>query len=283
MSPVAQVIPMLQSPDGSIPPSGLSLTWRAMSHRGLVRMRNEDKLYMDENSSSGKPRFIFAIADGLGGHRGGAVASDTAMKAVKDEFAKWRGGGPESFVDRTLRRANEDVFAVAQVTPAYFTMRTTLTVVVLEQDNMAVGHIGDCRLYRYRKGLLKQMTHDHSSVKELVRLRLISPEEAEGHPNRHQLTRALGADPFTRPDTFREKILLGDSFLLGSDGLWSEVTTQDIENTLSTDNLTEGFEELIGKVLDAGAHDNVSGTVFRIIGTGKTVSPGTFSKAFNRN
>ncbi|HXY74256.1 MAG TPA: protein phosphatase 2C domain-containing protein [Dehalococcoidales bacterium] len=269
MSPVAQVIPMLKSPDGAATPSGFSIEWRAMSYRGLVRMRNEDTLFIDENRDASSQRFILAIADGLGGHRGGAVASQTAMNAVKDEFHNWHGKGIESFVDRTLRHANEDVFAIAQVSPAYFNMRTTLTVVALEQDVLAVGHIGDCRLYRYRKGTVKQVTRDHSAVNDMARLHLISQKNADVHPNRHQLTRALGADPFTRPDTLREKIFTGDSYLLCSDGLWSEVTPADIKNGFTNDNMTTGFEELIGKVFDAGAHDNVSGILFRVQGNGK--------------
>jgi len=128
-----------------------------------------------------------------------------------------------------------------------------------------MGRRGDCRLYRYRKGMVKQMTRDHSTVSEMARLRLISAGDASRHPNRHQLTRALGADPFTRPDTFRDKTTPGDSYLICSDGLWSEVTPKDVEDGLSDNDITIGFEELIGKVLDAGAHDNVTGVLFRII------------------
>jgi len=272
---------MLKSPDGVAAPSGFGIEWRAMSHRGLVRMRNEDKLYIDENLDAVHPRHIFAIADGLGGHRGGAVASQTAMNAVRVEFGKWRGGALESFVDRTLRHANEDVFAVAQVTQAYFSMRTTLTIVALEGEQFAVGHIGDCRLYRFRKGILRVMTQDHSTVNELARLRLIPSERAEHHPNRHQLTRALGADPFTRPDTFRDKVMSGDIFLLCSDGLWSETTQSDVISNLSNTDLTAGFEELIGRVFDTGANDNVSGIVFRVNSVAK--NPTTNKHGFSKN
>jgi protein phosphatase len=209
-------------------------------------------------------RHLFAVADGLGGHRGGSIASEMAIDTVKNEFTKWNGKGMERFVIKAIQRANQEVFSTAQSHPELFNMQTTATVVALEKNSLAIGHVGDCRLYRVRNGRLSILTKDHSQAAELLRLHLISPEEATQHPGRHQLTRSVGSSPFLRVDLIKEKTNPGDSFILCSDGLWSEVSHDFIKDALSEQDIEKSLEELVEMVLKAGAPDNITAIVFRI-------------------
>ena len=193
--------------------------------RGLVRLHNEDAFCVLSKNNRG----LFAVADGLGGHRGGSIASGIAIDTIKDEFTKWNGKSGDRFVVKAIQSANQEVFSTAQSHPELFSMQTTATVVALEKDSIAIGHVGDCRLYRVRKGHVTILTKDHSQAAELLRLHLISPEEAPQHPGRHQLTRSVGSSLFSAIDLVKEKINPGDSYILCSDGLWSEVSNDVIK------------------------------------------------------
>lgn len=143
---------------------GVIVTWRAITHQGLTRSQNEDAHWVthvvesktDTESSS---RYIFAVADGLGGHRGGAIASRMALKAIKEEFHTWHGGEADRMISRAMQNANQNIFCVAQSDPELFQkMQTTLTIVALDNDSLVVGHVGDCRLYRMRDDRIDQLT-----------------------------------------------------------------------------------------------------------------------------
>jgi protein phosphatase len=167
------------------------------------------------------------------------------------------------------------VFSVAQSDPELFhNMQTTLTVVALDQDSLAVGHIGDCRLYRARKGQLDILTRDHTMANDLLNLHLISTNQALQHPGRHQLTRSIGAEPFINPDILRERMMPGDTYLLCSDGLWSELTNEEIQIAMNEENISSACERLVRFALRGGAPDNITAIMFRIetIGT-RTVPP----------
>jgi protein phosphatase len=207
---------------------------------------------------------LFAIADGLGGHRGGSIASEMAIDTIKNEFEKWNGRGKERFVLKAISSANMEVFSTSQSHPELFNMQTTATAVILEKDSLAIGHVGDCRLYRVRNGRVALLTKDHSQAAELLRLHLISEKDAPQHPGRHQLTRSVGSSPFLRVDLVKEKTNYGDSFILASDGLWSELEPLDIRDALLDDNVEKSLEELVAKVLKAGAPDNLTAIIFRI-------------------
>ena len=260
MNSVAERIPLLIPPTGTESPAGDSVLCRAVAHRGLVRLHNEDAFCVLSKGNY----HLFAVTDGLGGHRGGSIASEMAVDTIKDEFEKWTGKSKDKFVVRAIQRANQEVFSTAQSHPELFNMQTTTTVVALKKDSFAVGHVGDCRLYRVRNGRITLLTKDHSQATELLRLRLISPEDALQHPGRHQLTRSVGSSPFLRVDLIREKINPGDSFILASDGLWSELEPLDIRDALLNDNIEKSLEQLVGMVLKAGAPDNLTAIVFRI-------------------
>ena len=148
MSATAERIPLLIPPTGTENPVGDAVLCRAMTHRGLVRLHNEDAFCVETKADY----HLFAIADGLGGHRGGSIASEMAIDTIKNEFEKWNGKGKERFVVKAINAANMEVFNTSQSHPELFNMQTTATAVVLESDSLAIAHVGDCRLYRVRNG-----------------------------------------------------------------------------------------------------------------------------------
>jgi protein phosphatase len=233
---------------------------RAVTHRGLVRLHNEDAFCVQSKGD----KHLFAIADGLGGHRGGSIASEMAIDTIKNEFEKWNGKNKERFIINALQKANQEVFSTAQDHPELFNMQTTSTAVVQDKDSIAVAHVGDCRLYRVRNGHAAILTKDHSQAADLLRLHLISAANVEHHPGRHQLTRSVGSSPFLRVDLVKEKNNHGDSFVLASDGLWSELSTLDIRDALLDENIEKSLEHIVAKVLKAGAPDNLTAIIFRI-------------------
>lgn len=260
MNTIAERIPLFMPSPETDNPAGNSVAYRAVTHRGLVRLHNEDAFCVLTKEN----RTLFAIADGLGGHRGGSIASEMAIEAIKNEFTKWQGNSGDRFVIKAIQKANQEVFSAAQSHPELFNMQTTVTVVALEKNSLAIGHVGDCRLYRVRNGRVIVLTKDHSQAAELLRLHLILPEEASQHPGRHQLTRSVGSSPFLRVDLIKDKTNPGDSFILCSDGLWSEVSNDIIKDALSEEDIKQSLEELVGMALNAGAPDNITGIVLRV-------------------
>lgn len=265
---------VMQSTDKMPTSVAVTVKWRVITHKGLVRSQNEDAHYVahrinteDESSAS---CYLFAIADGLGGHRGGAVASRMALKSIKDEFANWHGEAANRFVSRALQRANEEVFIAGHSQPKLFdNMQTTLTAVTLEHGSLTIGHVGDCRLYRVRDHNIEVLTRDHTMANDLLQLHLISEEQVQQHPGRHQLTRSIGGEPVLRVDTIREQILPADIYLLCSDGLWSEITDEDIKIAMQENDINIACEKLVGLALEAGAPDNITAIMFRIETIGK--------------
>ena len=265
--------------------AGITLTWRAVTHQGLMRQNNEDSFCVEvDNKVSPASRFLFVVADGLGGHGGGDVASKMALNTVRDEFIGWNGSPAERLLDRALRNANQAVFGEAQVHHEYSKMQTTLTAVVVEQGSLTVGHVGDCRLYRARDGLIDIMTKDHSMANELLKMHMISLEQAESHPGRHQLVRSVGGEPFLRTDVFRENVISGDMYLLCSDGLWGQVSPEDIKSAMVENNADLVCERLVRKALKAGAPDNISAIAFRVDSTSKkATAPFSFRGLFRKH
>lgn len=260
MTTIAERIPLyVPQPETGQEAEGAVLC-RAVTHRGLVRLRNEDSFcVLSKNNAR-----LFVVADGLGGHRGGSIASKMAVDTIQGEFETWNGKHSDRFVVHATQTANQAVFSTAQDHPELFSMQTTATTIVLDGGGLFAAHVGDCRLYRVRDGKVNVLTKDHSQAAELLRMHLISAESAQSHPGRHQLTRSVGSSPFLRVDLVKEKIKTGDSYILCSDGLWSEVSDNDVKKALSDKDIESSLEELIGKVLKAGAPDNITGILFRI-------------------
>ena len=223
---------------------------------GRKRRRNEDAYVVEPP--------LFAIADGMGGAQAGELASSLAAGAVReDEAAAGRG---ERRVAELIQEANRRVYERSSQDAAASGMGTTMTVAFVGEANVAFGHVGDSRAYLIRDGKLEQLTEDHSLVAELVRSGKLSPEEAETHPQRSVITRALGTDPDVDVDTFSIETAPGDLFMLCSDGLTSMVEDDVILRTIekNRDNLQTAAKALIRTANKGGGEDNITVVFFEI-------------------
>jgi serine/threonine protein phosphatase PrpC len=226
---------------------------------GRKRRRNEDA-YVCEPP-------LFAIADGMGGAQAGEVASRLAAAALKESGAKTLGG--EQRISDLIQEANRRVYDRSSTDPTTSGMGTTITVALVEDGNVAFGHVGDSRAYLIRDGLMEQVTEDHSLVNELLKSGKLSPEEAEAHPQRSVITRALGTDPDVDADTFTIEAKTGDVFLLCSDGLTDMVSEREIQELVerSREDLNAALKSLVRAANRSGGEDNITVVAFEIAET----------------
>jgi serine/threonine protein phosphatase PrpC len=229
----------------------------ALSHPGRKRRHNEDSYVVQPP--------LFAVADGMGGAKAGEVASGLAAAAVQ-EIENDESG--EARVAALIEEANRRVFTRATEDRDASGMGTTMTVALVEDDHVAIGHVGDSRAYLIRGGRLEQLTDDHSLVAELVRSGKLSPEEAESHPQRSVITRALGTEADVDVDTFSVEAAAGDLFLLCSDGLTTMVDDQTILDAVERHrpNLKDAAKALINAANRGGGEDNITVVFFELAG-----------------
>jgi PPM family protein phosphatase len=222
---------------------------------GRRRRHNEDAFVCEPP--------LFAVADGMGGAQAGELASNLAAAALHNEGS--RGGG-EGRVDELIQEANRRVYERQTQDSSASGMGTTMTVALVEDGHVAIGHVGDSRAYLIRERRLEQLTEDHSLVAELVRSGKLSPEEAEGHPQRSVITRALGTDPDVDVDTFSVATKAGDLFLLCSDGLTSMVDDETIlrEVERNRTDLRSAAKALVRAANKGGGDDNITVVFFEI-------------------
>jgi PPM family protein phosphatase len=229
-----------------------------LTDTGRRRRHNEDAFVAEPP--------LFAVADGMGGAQAGELASSLAAAALKD--SQEPGGGGEGRVDELIQQANRRVYERQSQDAAASGMGTTMTVALVEDGRVAFGHVGDSRAYLIRGGALEQLTEDHSLVAELVRSGKLSPEEAEGHPQRSVITRALGTDPDVDVDTFSIETKPGDLFLICSDGLTTMVDNETIleEVTRNRHDLKSAAKALVRAANKGGGEDNITVVFFEIGG-----------------
>ena len=233
------------------------LSHGAASAVGRVRAINQDDFGAGDD--------LFVLADGMGGHRGGEVASAEAVAGVLGSFDERTRAG----LARAVDRANQAVFGRAAGDVDLFGMGTTLCALALARseggDVLAVANVGDSRVYRYGDGRLTQVSDDHSLVADLVRAGALTEEEAARHPQRNILTRALGIESALSVDTWELPIQADDRYLLCSDGLFNEIDDDRIAALLAGhDNPELTAATLVRAAVDAGGHDNVTALVVDI-------------------
>ncbi len=223
---------------------------------GRGRPANEDTFLVDHDDR------LYAVADGMGGHRAGEVASATAIDALQAAFA---GGAA---LDEAVEAANAAVFEMASANLDMRGMGTTLTAAALLDDHrVLLGHVGDSRAYLMRDGAVTRITEDHSLVEQLVREGRLSPEEASSHPQKAIITRALGIDPEVEVDTYPVDLRPGDRLLLCSDGLTNMVADTAIAGILSRQpDPQQAAEQLVDMANDAGGDDNITVVVIDALG-----------------
>lgn len=223
----------------------------ALSDTGLVRELNEDTVQVCEGK-----HMLCILADGMGGHRAGEVASALAAKKVADMLSD-KQPMPADMMQAVLS-ANAAVYAQQKDNPEQQGMGTTLTVLWEDEDSMVIGHVGDSRAYLYRAGRLHQMTEDHSMVGEMLREGLITQEEARSHPYRNVITQAVGTDETVKPDVLRAIKMPGDKWLLCSDGLSDMVEDSEIARVIGQYPAQEAAQVLLNMAIKNGGRDNVS-------------------------
>jgi serine/threonine protein phosphatase PrpC len=206
---------------------------------------------------------VFAVADGMGGARAGEVASRMAVEAFED--SRDPDADPEAELVSIARTANRRIYELAHSDDAYKGMGTTLTAVMVGGREVTVGHVGDSRLYRLRDDEFDRLTTDHSLVEELVRREKITPEEAETHPQKSIITRALGVEAEVEVDTLTCSARDGDVYLICSDGLTGMLSESEVADVLrSRDSLEGAARHLIDAANQAGGRDNITVVLFRV-------------------
>jgi len=265
------------------------LEWGAATHAGQIRPDNEDHLYASQG--------VYVVADGMGGHEAGEVASQLAVERIRETLADEEAAPTAERVVEAITGANGDIFRAAIANPGQAGMGTTVTVIAVIEDPMAgrgepniddndpvepervtpivprqkpealvLANVGDSRTYLLRHGRLRRVTIDHSYVQELVSTGHITDDEARTHPRRNIITRALGIEPDVKVDWWTLPLVRGDRFLLCSDGLVDEVSDADIVSTLlERDDPQEAADILVTQANDAGGRDNVTVIVLDVL------------------
>jgi protein phosphatase len=225
------------------------------SDTGRQRNANEDSFLASPP--------VFAVADGMGGAQAGEVASRLAAESFGD--VQRADESPEAYLRTIAKTANARIHRLAQTDSSRSGMGTTLTAALVEEDEIGFAHVGDSRAYLFRDGRLKLLTSDHSLVEELRRSGRLTDEQAEDHPQRSIITRALGPEREVEVDTMTYRARPGDIYLLCSDGLTTMLREERIEAVLAhAPSLDEAVERLVGEANDAGGRDNITVVAFRL-------------------
>ena len=240
------------------------LRWGGATDVGQLRSVNQDSMLLGPD--------VFVVADGMGGHQGGEVASALAIEAI-EAVAEGLPGGSVRQLITAVQDANDTVFARSAQDPSLSGMGTTLVAIaaVVEEgeERLAIVNVGDSRAYRFAGGELHQVTEDHSLVAELVRDGRISEEEAAVHPQRNIVTRALGIEEHIPVDVFQILPHAGDRYLLCSDGLTNEVEEGDIAAVLrTTDDPSAAADELVRRANEHGGRDNITIVIVDVVDDG---------------
>jgi serine/threonine protein phosphatase PrpC len=228
----------------------------AKSDVGRMRNDNQDSYLADEP--------VFAVADGVGGHLGGDVASATAVRVIQE--ATQSGVQPGQLQD-LLRKVNAAIWEKSQSSPHLRGMGTTCTLVLLDNGSAHLAHVGDSRAYLYRAGELSQVTEDHNLVGKMVSEGRLSREEAAHHPQRNIITRALGLDPSVDVDLVTLELTEGDRLILCSDGLSSMIEERALAEVLSEEGDPQAAaERLVDAANQAGGEDNITVVLLDVLG-----------------
>ncbi len=242
----------------------------SLSHIGQVRQRNEDALghfEPTEENVRNEKGMLFIVADGMGGHRGGEIASKLAVDTIVSSFY---ASNDKNLIDafrEAFSDANRVIIEKSHEDVALFGMGTTCTAMVIRPNEAYFAHVGDSRAYLLRGGKLTQVTEDHSLVGEMVRSGIISDEDAKVHPRRNVITRSLGTHEDLVTDTPSSPFPLidGDVFLLCSDGLTSLVDTDELESVLGSNSPREASDKLVDLANEKGGKDNITVQVIKIL------------------
>jgi serine/threonine protein phosphatase PrpC len=230
---------------------------------GLVRSANEDNLG-DSITPNGH---VFTVCDGMGGHVGGATASKIAVQSILEYFNKQVYDNLMVALDRALIFANEQIYAAAQNDPSLKGMGTTAVILIIKENECFLGHVGDSRIYLKSDDSLYRLTKDHSFVQTLVDQGIIKDEDAENHPKKNQILKALGIGPLVEPTVAASPTLVkkGDVFMLCSDGLSGMINDSSIQMMVDNNDLELSANNLVNAANTNGGTDNITVTLVGIL------------------
>lgn len=227
---------------------------------GRTRIVNEDRAIV---LTSPKGITLAVVADGMGGHQAGDIASQLTVETFQHELENLEdpltSENQEEFIKMTIAKANDTVYQMSLKNQQYLGMGTTVVIAIATENEFQIAHIGDSRAYQYTNRKIVQLTEDHSLVNELVKSGEITTEAAQHHPRRNVLTRALGTEKWVEADIRKYEWNHSDILLLCSDGLSNQVHPEQIEQTLSgTEDLDTKADRLVQLALEAGGDDNIT-------------------------
>lgn len=234
---------------------------------GRVRDNNEDKFeyYLpSEPSDLAVKGLIFVVCDGMGGHASGQIASELACKTYIDVYLNHPSDSPAAAAQAAVVAANRYVHDVSRTIPGRQGMGTTLSAMMLVQNRAVVAQVGDSRVYRLRNNKLDCITTDHTWIEEALRSGMITPAEAETHPYKHVITRAIGTEAEVKPDIFEFDIETGDTYLLCSDGVMNHVDDPTIERLMCSNSPSSTAWKIVAQALIGGGSDNTTCLVVRV-------------------
>lgn len=232
---------------------------KKITHKGMVREVNEDSILTFITDDY----YLLIVADGMGGHIGGEIASSIAVKSIKeyveDNFYKYTDN--EEIIREAILLANKNIYEKSLSNSDLNGMGTTITVSLIINDAIYIGHVGDSRAYLLRGEVLNQITEDHSYINELLKKGAITKEEAEIHPMKNLITRAVGTDKYIVIDTYKDYLQNKDVLIMCSDGLTRHVTDDEILTIIKTND--NEVEYLVNLANARGGKDNISIIVAR--------------------
>ncbi len=249
------------------------VTIGSASHTGLRKEENEDYVayYTPEGGSMPKKGILLALADGMGGHRGGAVASKCAIDIIMKEYYRDTSSDIQESLKNSIIKANQEIISRGDADRSLQGMGTTVITAVLTTDRMVYTHVGDSRGYIIYNNDISQFTEDHSIVAGLVKAGYITEEEAPSYPGGNLITKALGLDPDLKVDDPKKdkKLKPGQYILLCCDGLYKEVPDKEILHTVMEWKEPDIIcKKLIDKAIEHGGEDNITVLIARIDKTG---------------
>lgn len=225
-----------------------------LSDKGLKRSGNQDSFLIDDRLG------VFIVADGVGGHFGGEVASAIAVETVREviNHPKANDFKPKEVINQAYEEASHRIFDRAEHEPKLHGMGTTMVMSYVRDSKIYIGNVGDSRCYLYRKPYIWQLTEDHSLVNEQIRLGMMSEEQARKTIGKNVITRSVGFERDVFPDLLEREISSGDIYLFCSDGLSGMVSDQDIMQVFNQNAADKAAQILIQKALENGGDDNVT-------------------------
>lgn len=220
-----------------------------ITDKGYQRQSNEDSYYLDEEKK------IIAVADGMGGHQAGEIASQSVKEYLENNYDL-----EDKSFSKIFQEINDYILLSGEENKDYKGMGTTFTLLKVKEDKIFIGHIGDSRAYLLRQGKIMQLTTDHTVVNELLKSEGITKEQALEHPYKHVLSRALGVEKNIDIEEKTFKIDKGDYILLSTDGLHGFISDEEIVKTFEENeyNIAETGKKLLEKVLETGGKDNIT-------------------------